>query len=156
MSIPSYVLFSKTRKVLYIYNKDHTKFWSNYIRNKYPRDKWFVGQDSEIEFMDIVKITPNYKRINLIQPSTDESVRMKQEIEAMKDQLAMQQFMNQETYVVSHVNHGEPITTYAGSDIKAAMVALSKQRLSDSIEVWKNGIFHDTVYSDADLAKYIV
>ncbi|MNN66498.1 hypothetical protein D3C81_1820800 [compost metagenome] len=64
--------------------------------------------------------------------------------------------MTQETYVVSHVNHGESIVTYAGSDIKAALITLSKQRLSDSIEVWKNGSFRDTVYSEEDLSKYIV
>lgn len=138
MMVPAYVLYSKTRKVLYINDKPHTAFWSHYIQRKYPKDKWIVGQETEFEIIDTLRNTPTYKRINLMDSQDIRACKLHEEIYKVKEEMAINQLLNISTYVVSRKGREAAIIDYAGPNYTEAMKAYLAHKQHATFEVWKN------------------
>lgn len=144
-----YVLYSKTRKVLYVHEHDHSRFWSKYIRNKYPKDQWYVGKDIDVDYIELMRQVRECKRVNLAYPSDLSSNKLHREIyDAMESGAILQ--LESTTFIVSYANRGDVIMEYNGPELKKAIHALSNSRGADSIEVWRHGRFVDTILGEID------
>ena len=145
----AYVLYSYTRKVLYVHEQDHARFWSKYIRNKYPKDRWFVGRDTDVAYIELMRNVTECRRINLMDSTDMTSKKLQQEIyEAMEQNAIIN--LDATTFVVYHENRGEIVLDYIGPNIHDAVQAFGKSSKAEYIEVWKNGRFFDNIYSELD------
>lgn len=153
-----YVLYSKTRNVVYMDYLTHSDFWSLYLRNKYPRDNWVMTDIDSYEYREFSHDEKRATRkIVLLYDSTDvNSRKLCNEINIAKNQMAIEFINNKQEekptdqFIVFKSIRGEAVLVYLGFDIDQATEAYQNTRTADCIEVWRDGKYVNSVYGKSD------
>lgn len=154
-----FVLYSYTRKVMYINNTDHNRFWSKYLRSKHPKDKWFMGSDSGLAYLELSESIYNngHKRINLADLNTNEARILHRSILGAMEAKAISK-LEGDTFMVGKCSHNEYQCFYLGDNIKLAEQAFNEHKFKgvDNIEVWRDGSYADSIYGELEYrSKFI-
>ncbi len=155
----TYVLYSRTRKVIYMNDQPNTEFWSLYLRSKYAKDKWVMTDIDHVDYRNLMHYLRqndvDYRRVNLLDSTKTAVKKLNNEIYLAMKQTAtktMMDIMNEgaDTFLVYKSVREEAVVIYMGPHLKEALFHYNGSAGIQFIEVWRNGVCRDYITNEME------